>query len=276
VYSTTRHGVESTRIVEISPEVVEAAGRYFQGVNHGILTDPRVHITINDGRNFLLASPESFDAILSDSIHPRYAGNGSLYTEDYYRICARRLRPGGVVSMWLPMYSLLPENYRSIVHAFQDVFPNVSIWYAHSVENAFTVVLATPRKTIRLSDFARRLAEPAVAEDLGRIGASDPAEVLSYLLLAPDDVRRWVETAPPHTDDLPTVEYESGRTLATEGTWAATLADLVAHRSRIEDFVEDATADDPLAVRVRARFDGAALILAKHVEDTRALASRIP
>jgi spermidine synthase len=271
-YSVSRHDVSEMRIVEISPEVPEAADRFFRGVNHGVLADARIHLTINDGRNFVLASPEAFDVILSDSIHPRYAGNGSLYTEDYFRLCAERLKPGGVISMWLPMYSLLPENYRSIVRAFQDAFPNVSIWYAHSVLNSFTIVLATPEKTVRLQDLARRIAEPVIAEDLARIGASDPAELLSYLVLAPDDVRRWVRETQPHTDDLPVVEYESGRTLASVGTWAQTLAELAARRSRIEDFVAGLTPEDPLSRRVLERFREAAPILAKQVADVQARA----
>ena len=94
-YSVSRHAVSEMRIAEISPEVPRAADRYFRSVNHGVLADARIRLTINDGRNFVLASPESFDVILSDSIHPRYAGNGSLYTEDYFRLCARRLKPGG-------------------------------------------------------------------------------------------------------------------------------------------------------------------------------------
>jgi spermidine synthase len=275
-YSVSRHPVTEIRIVEISPEVAQAADRFFRGVNHGVLADPRVHLTINDGRNFVLATPDSFDAILSDSIHPRYAGNGSLYTEDYFRLCAKRLKPGGVISMWLPMYSLLTENYKSIVRAFQDAFPNVSIWYPHSVPNAFTIVLATPEKTVRLGDLARRVAAPEIAGDLARIGASDPAELLSYLVLAPDDVRRWVSETPPHTDDLPAVEYESGRTLASTGTWARTFTELTARRSRIEDFVSGLSPENPLARRVLQRYRDTAPILARQVADVQARARLEP
>ena len=275
-YSVSRHPVSEIRIAEISPEVAQAADRYFRGINHGVLSDPRVRLTINDGRNFVLASPDVFDVILSDSIHPRYAGNGSLYTEDYFRLCARRLKPGGVISMWLPMYSLLPENYRSIIRAFQDVFPNVSIWYPYSVENAVTIVLATSEKTVRLEDLARRVADPGVAEDLSRIGADDPAELLSYLLMAPQDVARWVETTAPHTDDLPMVEYESGRTLESTGTWARTFAELVVRRSHIEDFVQGLSPEDPLSRRVLEKFRDSGPILAKQLADVESRARQQP
>jgi spermidine synthase len=256
-YSASLHPVSRIRIVEISPEVADAAAQFFPDVNHGVLSDPRVQLTINDGRNFVLATLESFDVILSDSIHPRYAGNGSLYTRDYFRLCSRRLKPGGVISMWLPMYALLPENYRSIIRAFSEVFPNVSIWYAHSVPNSFTIVLATPEPRMRLSDFRDRVTTSGVARDLSEIGAADPAELLSYLMLAPADVRRWVADTPPHVDDRPAVEFESGRTIARVGTWARTFADLVSHRSRVEDFVDGLVPGDPLSQRVLDRFTAA-------------------
>lgn len=275
-YSVSLHPVSEIRIVEISPEVIEASTRYFTSVNHGVMSDPRVRLTINDGRNYILAVPEQFDAILSDSIHPRYAGNGSLYTEEYFRLCARRLAPGGVISMWLPMYSVLPENFRAIVRAFQDVFGNVSVWYPHSVENPFTIVLATPGRTVRWDDLQASLSAPAVAADLAKIGEADPAELLSNLVLAPGDVERWVERTPPHTDDVPVVEYESGRTVAATGTWLATFEDLVSRRSRIEAFVEGLKPGDPASERVLAAHAAAAATLAAHLESLRRRAATEP
>ena len=274
-YSVSRHPVTEIRIVEISPEVLATSDRFFRDVNHGVLADPRVHAVINDGRNFLLATREKFDAILSDSIHPRYAGNGALYTEEYFRLCARRLRPGGVVSMWLPTYALRPEDYRGIVRAFRDVFPNVSIWYPHAVGNAFTIVVATPSPTIDLARFAARLT-PAVRADLAGVGEDDPAELLSNLILAPRDVGPWVATTPPHTDDLPTVEYESGRVIGAERTWFETLADLARRRSPVDAFVTGLSEGDPLAARVRARFAAAAGAIREQLEELRPIAAGEP
>ena len=38
-------------IVEFVPGVIRAA-RFFPEVNHNVLTDPRLHVTIDDGRNY--------------------------------------------------------------------------------------------------------------------------------------------------------------------------------------------------------------------------------
>src|SRR5206468_4040100 len=49
------HPIERVDAVELSPGVVDAAG-FFRDTNHDVLADPRVRLTIADGRNFLLAS----------------------------------------------------------------------------------------------------------------------------------------------------------------------------------------------------------------------------
>ncbi|MFN3414322.1 MAG: spermidine synthase, partial [Thermoanaerobaculum sp.] len=87
------------------------------------------------GRNVLLATRERFDVILSDSIHPVFAGNSSLYTREYFELCRDRLNPGGVVSMWLPLYSLRTDSYLAILRAFWEVFPNTVVWYNPNVLN---------------------------------------------------------------------------------------------------------------------------------------------
>ncbi|MEO8198511.1 MAG: fused MFS/spermidine synthase, partial [Thermoanaerobaculia bacterium] len=182
-YAVSRHPVSEIRIVELSTAVLAASDRYFSDINHNVLADPRVRVEINDGRNFLLASPEIFDAVLSDSIHPRYAGNGSLYSEEYFRIVGERLAPEGVVSMWLPMYTLTPSNFAMIVRAFKNVFPETVIWYEASAINSFTVV--TGRKRGGPWDpaaLAHGFADPSVLEALADIGMQRPADLLACYL----------------------------------------------------------------------------------------------
>src|SRR5262249_47947125 len=55
-WSLTRYAaLEQLDIVEFVPNVIGAA-RFFPEVNHGVLADPRVRGTIDDGRNFLLVT----------------------------------------------------------------------------------------------------------------------------------------------------------------------------------------------------------------------------
>jgi len=229
-WAVSRHPVDDVLIVEISPAVLAASDRWFRDINHGVLADRRVHVEINDGRNFLLASPRRVDAVLSDSIHPRYAGNGSLYSREYFQLLAARLAPGGVASMWLPMYSLTPRNYAMILAAFADTFPHVQVWYDASTLNAFTVVTGTQVPSWSGAGLARAFADPRVAGELRDIGIARPADLLPLLLATERELAPWLASVPPHGDDLPAVEYESGALLHRELPWLGTFTRLLALR----------------------------------------------
>jgi len=236
-WAVTRHPVEEVVIAEISPEVLAVADRVFGEVNHGVLADPRVRVVLNDGRNALLAMRERFDAILSDSIHPVYAGNSTLYTREYFELCRRRLAPGGVVSMWLPTYSLSTASFLGILRAFADVFPGSAVWYSPLVLNEFTVVTGVTDAgplAVRWSDTAGGALAPTLAE----AGVRSPAELAGMLLLGPREVAAMVAHVAPHVDDFPEVEYGSGRLLDRETSWYANFALLYAARTRSDPFAD--------------------------------------
>jgi spermidine synthase len=234
-WAVAQHRVRQIVVAEISPEVLAVSDRVFGDVNHGVLHDPRVRVLLNDGRNVLLATREKFDVILSDSIHPVYAGNSTLYTREYFQLCRDHLRPGGVVSMWLPLYSLTEDSYLGIVRAFWEVFPSTCIWYDPVVLNEFTVVTGSLEQgPVRLRWPA--LGNPALEATLGEAGVRDAATLAEMLLLGPAEVAALVSEVPPHVDDFPEVEYRSGRLLDRNGSWLANFRLLWAFRTRTDPF----------------------------------------
>ena len=219
-HAVSQSPVEDILVVELSPEVIKASDTYFGTINHGVLADERVRVEINDGRNFMLASPERFDAVLSDSIHPAYAGNGSLYSLEYFRLIRDRLEPGGIASMWLPTYFLTPDNFGGILKAFCEVFPHVAVWYEPSTLNAFTIVTGKVEGPVWEADpLARAFSLPRIANDLVSLDIQGPADLLALLIATEKDLAPWLEAIPSHTDDRPRVEYESGRLLDRNQTW---------------------------------------------------------
>ncbi len=231
-YAVSSHPISSLTIAEISPAVLEASDLHFRSVNHGVLHDPRVRRVIADGRNLVLGTRERFDMILSDSIHPRYAGNGSLYTEDYFRLCRERLAPGGVISMWLPIYSLTERNLRQVVRAFVDVFPGATVWYPSETLNPFLIVLARQDDALVDVEVLRKgYAQPRIQRELAEIGYPEPADLLADLVVSGEMLRAWVHDVPPHVDDLPAVEYESGRVLSREQSWLSCFASVLKVRT---------------------------------------------
>jgi spermidine synthase len=236
-WAVAQHPVKAITIAEISPEVLAVSGSVFGDINHGVLNDPRVHVVLNDGRNVLLATRERFDVILSDSIHPVWAGNSTLYTREYFELCRRHLRPGGVVSMWLPLYSLTTESYLAIVRAFWEVFPSTCIWYDPVVLNEFTVVTgSTAPGPVQVRWGA--IADPKLAPTLAEAGVRTAHDLAAMLLLGPRDVAAMVSDTLPHVDDFPVVEYGSGRLLDRDGSWLDNMRVLWFCRARTDPFAD--------------------------------------
>ncbi len=82
------------------------------------LHDPRVEITIDDGRNRLLRERTLYDIIEADPLLPVVAGSGNVYSVEFFRLVAERLKPGGIASSWGPT----PRVVASFSAAFPYVF----------------------------------------------------------------------------------------------------------------------------------------------------------
>lgn len=79
-------------VVDICPAVVELARAYF-----GVPDDPRYRMHVGDGRVFVEQSPPGSYELL---IHDAYRGHSiplHLRTQEFFRACAERLTPEGVV-----------------------------------------------------------------------------------------------------------------------------------------------------------------------------------
>ncbi len=207
-WSISTHPVAQIDCVEITAAMLKAREQ-MQEVNHGILRDPRVHVFIDDARSYMLKSKAGYDAILSDSIHPRRAGNGTLYSVDYFRLCKARLNRGGIFSAWLPIYGLSLEDYRVTVRSLKEVFPHVYLFHTPVGRNEWTIILGTLEPLrIDLDSIRRKLAQPAVRDDLSAIFINREQDVLDCFLLGDRTLDRLIGTSRVlNTDDFPYLEY---------------------------------------------------------------------
>lgn len=238
-YAVSLHPVKSIDVVEISPDVVAMAQKHFQEVNHRVWDDPRVHFFWGDGRNYLLGMTKTYDVILSDSIHPRYAGNGGLYTLEYFRLAASRLNKDGVFSMWLPLYSLSLDNFKEILKAFYEVFPRMYLWYVHNTINNYVLVtgLGETMNLIPLERVSRRFFRESVLRDLSEIRYHQPLDILDNLVIGPEKFHNLLASVEPHRDDRPRVEFESARVLDRDASWILNFDWVVNAREPLEKYL---------------------------------------
>jgi spermidine synthase len=198
-------GVEQITLAEIEPKVLGVA-RTFEAYNHRVLDNPKLRIVFNDGRNFLMTTKEKFDVITADPIHPWFRGAGYLYSTEYFKLASEHLRPGGLVCQWLPIYELTPENIKSVVKTFQEHLPYTMLWLTH---NDAEIVGSNAPIVIDETDLARRIAAPAIAEDLHRVMMGSATDFLSYFVMGTRGMKEFSRGAIVNTDDNLYLEFSA-------------------------------------------------------------------
>jgi spermidine synthase len=238
-YSVSLHSeVDSIEVVELNPDIPKVAASWFGDINRGVLNDPRVRVRIVDAKSYVAATGRSYDLILSDSTHPRFRGNASLYSHDYFAHCARRLRPGGILSTWLPLYGMSVDDIRGILKSLQATFPHVQVWYANPEPHENTLVIASRSPiTIDTACLARRLAEEPVARDLAEVGITSLTQLLDFFMLGDRAVADFSRAGRLNTDDHPRLEYLAPRTLTRKRSWAENFAALRPAREPIHPYL---------------------------------------
>lgn len=81
------------------------------------LRDPRLGIRVADGRHALARTRKRYDLIEADALWPDVAYSGNLYSTEFFKLCASRLKPGGIACTWAPT----PRIYESFIGAFRYV-----------------------------------------------------------------------------------------------------------------------------------------------------------
>jgi spermidine synthase len=197
--------------VELVPSVPALLPFFHADMPPGAIS-PRARIVVDDGRRFLERSGEQYDVITIDPPPPVVAaGSSLLYSQEFYEVVKRRLRPDGVLQQWVPW---LPGDdpliVGSISRALHESFPHVRVfvglegWGSHFLASMSPIDLAPP------AVLAARMPATALADMLEwgptKAGEAQLREVLSR------EVRNAVVEAmaagaPPLSDDRPYNEY---------------------------------------------------------------------
>ena len=221
------HGPERLDCIEVVDGVF-AAGKYFSQYNYYIYNRfdrPHLNAIVDDGRNHMLRTARRYDVIISDATHPGTADSWVLYTEEFYRLCQRRLRQDGVMAQWLPLHGLSREDFRMVLRTFGAVFPHASLWLTHE----YAIMLGTPeRLRIDLARLEQRLRNEAVRANLQEVDLGDPISFMSALALGEDEYAPFVGSGPTNTDDRPYISFTDRRRRGT-GSGLPVMIDLSAH-----------------------------------------------
>ncbi len=125
---SSQYGLKRIVACELIPEVVTASRKHFSDFTGTLFTDPRCQVMVDDGRNYLKATRETFDIINSDLFIVYRKGAGSLYSLEHFQNVKAHLAPNGVFVLWIPLYQLTKEEFGIIARTMIEVFPQVTAW----------------------------------------------------------------------------------------------------------------------------------------------------
>ena len=251
---TDTAGLERIDIVDISEDVLEASNVVYPDAAEHPLRDPRVQIHVEDGRFFLQTTPQRYDLITSEPPPPRHAGVVNLYTREYFQLVHDRLTEGGINTYWLPVHSLSPQETRSIIAAYCEVFRDCSLWTTARL-NWMLVGSRAARWSRSEPAFTRQWQDERVETELRALGIEKPEQVGTMFLADADQLREIVGAVPPLEDDFPK-RLQEGRAHSDSHSAHARWMDTKRARERFatSTFVENAWPAD-LRERTLAYFD---------------------
>jgi len=138
-------------VVEISDTLMRNLKKL--AVFRDMLADSRLNLVIEDGRRYLLRTPETYDLILMDPLRPTTSYSNNLDSREFYELAKKHLNPGGVMMIYLGESRVMPKTVLS-------VFSHVRVY---RYDGYFC--LASDGPLTRDSDRERRLLEKFPGRD---------------------------------------------------------------------------------------------------------------
>jgi spermidine synthase len=201
-------GIDAT-VIELVPSVPKLFG-YFHEDGPALMRSPKAHLVIDDGRRFLDRSSEQFDVIAADPPPPIGAPTSSLlYSEEFYAVLKRHLRPDGIVQVWCPGGDTATMS--AIVKALRNAFPyirayeSIEGWGVHFLVSMQPIAAATPAELVHRmpTNAAKDLVEwdsDYTPEEMFDEVVGDGEQQLG-------DFTKRDPSVPPVQDDRPINEY---------------------------------------------------------------------
>jgi spermidine synthase len=181
--TTFRSGVTwdiETTAVELVPSVKEAFGFYHSDAAK-ILSNPRAHIVVDDGRRYLKRTRQKFDVVVIDPPPPvETAGSSLLYSEEFYELVKQRLKPNGIVQVWYPRARFDVEQ--AILRSVQNSFSHMQCFDSLSVEGTHVLASMEPITVPSGKELAAKMPAAAATDLLEWSSSEDLPAYLNGVL----------------------------------------------------------------------------------------------
>jgi spermidine synthase len=207
--------VESITVCEIEPVIPPLSTKYFSKEDYNVLHNPRTRIVFDDARHYMMTSPEKYDIIASDPLDVFVKGTAALYTREYFEAVKRHLNPGGMFTLYVPLYESDHRTVKTELATFFEAFPNATVW-ANTVDGygydmVFMGHLDRTKIDVDEAEARLRSAQYApVAESMREIGTPNAMDLFATYIGNRTDLGAWVQGAEINRDRDLRLQYLGG------------------------------------------------------------------
>ena len=165
-----RHrSVSQIDIAELDGEVIEFSRKYLPALGGGAFDDPRVTISVADGREFVAAHPARYDVVIMDMTDPS-GPSRFLYTREFFALVRASLRDErGLFTMHSESAVTRPATFARIRKTLQKEFRLVST--AHAFVQMYATLwsfsacsMSSDPTTLTAEEIDRRIADRGLTD----------------------------------------------------------------------------------------------------------------
>ena len=210
-YPSIRH----ITVCEIEPVIPPTSTRYFAQQDYNVLHDPRTRIVYDDARHYILTTSETFDIIASDPLDVFVKGTAAIYSREYFEAVKQHLKPGGMFTLYVPLYETDEPTIKSELATFFLAFPNGTVWANLRDGEGYDMVFMGQNEPLKinLQEVQQRLERPdyaPVAQSLREIGVGSALELFSTYAGQATDLEPWTRGAQINRDSNLRLQYLGG------------------------------------------------------------------
>lgn len=207
------HPIRQVDCADNAAEIIEAFSQ-LTTMGEIFAADPRYHLITMDGREYNAITTQKYDVIINDLVHPAVQGNARFYSRNFFNSCRKNLKSGGIMASGIPITRISLEDFRIMLHTFQSVFPNTSLWYVNNSLTPYALLIGRVSGDFQINfrQLDERLKDQLLPANLNRIGLDNIYEILDCFVMGPKVIAQLTKEVQVNTDNFPHLEFSTPRT----------------------------------------------------------------
>lgn len=222
------HDLERIDCVEIAPELVRVALRFFGHINLGDRLHEMVNMIYMDGKNYLHLTPRTYDVIINGADIPYQPGSAPMFAKEHFMNALGHLNRGGVFITKLHLANITESSFDSILGTFLEVFPHVILWFP-TTNPYFFFYLAGSRDEMLLSPahIEKEVNRESARESLVSMNVHRSHDLFTWYIGDEGDIKKYLKDFRINSDYTPFVEFNRAEREMTGLTFFAHFIDAV-------------------------------------------------